>query len=165
MDEKETERNKNKRIVEAALFVSGDALSESQLRGLISQPSKTKDMMNELMQEYKDENRAMEIVDIGGRYVMQVKPAYGEFVKHLVQKELGDPLLRTLSIIAYNQPLTQADVVRAMGNRAYERIRELKKCGFIKTKQHGHTKLIETTRAFEEYFNLKSKESEKQMCK
>ena len=142
---------KNKKILEAALFVSGGILSEAQLAELVPRGD-VKTLMGELIRDYG--GSAIEIVDLGGKYIMQVRQEYVDSVKNLAPKELANPILRTLSLIAYKQPITQADVVRARGSKAYDHIKELEERELIKSKKYGHTKLLETTKTFDEYFGL-----------
>jgi segregation and condensation protein B len=137
-----------RKIVEAALFVAG-SLSETQLKELVGDGFK--EVVGELMKKY--EESAIEIVDLGGRYLMEVRPSYIGYVSHLASKEFDNPVVRTLSVIAYNQPVTQSSVVKKRGNKAYEHIKILEKRGFIKSKPYGHTRLLRTTELFDEYFS------------
>lgn len=55
---------------------------------------------------YSSRGSGIEILDLGERYVMQVKPEYSELMREVAPKELSAPKLRTLSMIAYHQPAT-----------------------------------------------------------
>jgi len=96
------------------------------------------------------------LVDAGGRYVMQVKSGYAEKVRSIAPKEFETPVLRTLAVIAYNQPVTQAEVVSIRGNKAYSHIAALEERGLIKSVPHRRTKMLTTTPAFVEYFGIET---------
>ncbi|MBU3968569.1 MAG: SMC-Scp complex subunit ScpB [Euryarchaeota archaeon] len=145
----------DKEILEAALFASGEPLDIAQLSNLV-RGKNARDLLQQLMDEYRQRGSALEIKEIEGRYVMQVMPEYAEKVRSLAPKELRAPVLRTLSMIAYHQPLTVADLVDRRGAAAYDHVRELEEWGFISAVPQGRTKLLSTTHRFAEYFNLDS---------
>ncbi len=62
--------------------------------------------------------------------------------------------LKTLSYIAYHQPVVQSRVAKVRGSHAYQHIRELKKMELIETEKLGKTKIIRTTEAFLDYLSL-----------
>jgi len=148
-----------KEILEAALFASGDPLDIAQLTNLV-RGKNAKELLHQLIEEYRQRGSALEIKEIEGRYVMQVMPEYAEKVRSLAPKELRAPVLRTLSMIAYHQPLTVADLVDRRGAAAYDHVRELEEWGFISAIPQGRTKLLSTTHRFAEYFNLDSGDPE-----
>ncbi len=112
------------------------------------------------MDEYNRRGSAIEIREIEGRFVMQVKPEYAVKVKSLAPKELRSPVLRTLAMVAYHQPLTVAELVYRRGAAAYEHVRELVESGLVSATPQGRTRLLNTTPRFAEYFNLDSSEPE-----
>ena len=145
----------DKEILEAALFASGEPLDIAQLQNLVKGRN-VRELIQQLMDEYKQRGSALEIKEIESRFVMQVMPEYAEKVRSLAPKELRAPVLRTLSMIAYHQPLTVADLVDRRGAAAYDHVRELEEWGFISTTPQGRTRLLATTQRFAEYFNLDS---------
>lgn len=104
----------DKEIIEAALFASGDPLDIEQLRRLL-RGKNARELIQQLMDEYAQRGSAIEIREIEGRFVMQVKPEYAEKVRSVAPKELRSPVLRTLAMIAYHQPLTVAELVYRRG--------------------------------------------------
>ncbi|MCZ7372250.1 MAG: SMC-Scp complex subunit ScpB [Candidatus Methanoperedens sp.] len=149
----------DKEILEAALFASGEPLDIAQLQNLVKGRN-VRELIQQLMDEYKQRGSALEIKEIESRFVMQVMPEYAEKVRSLAPKELRAPVLRTLSMIAYHQPLTVADLVDRRGAAAYDHVRELEEWGFISTTPQGRTRLLATTQRFAEYFNLDSADPE-----
>lgn len=148
-----------KAIIEAALFASGEPLDELQLRNLI-RVRNVRELIQGLMDEYAQRGSAIEIVEIDGKFVMQVKPEYADKVRHIAPKELRSPVLRTLSMIAYHQPITVAELVDRRGAAAYDHVRDLEERGLISATPHGRTRLLQTTPRFAEYFNLDSSDPE-----
>ena len=151
----------DKEVIEAALFAAGGALDASTLGKLIGKTKKQAiPLALELVGEYASRETGLEVLDLGERYVMQVKPKYTDHVRPLAPKELSAPMLRTLSMIAYHQPLIQSDLVDMRGNSAYDHIRELKERGFVEAIPHGRTKMLRTTPLFADYFGLESNDPE-----
>ncbi|MDV0444482.1 Segregation and condensation protein B [Methanimicrococcus sp. At1] len=155
-----TEENTAKQIIEAALFAAGSTVTAETLMKISGLSKKEITLLvAELQEGYKSRGSGIEIADLSGRFVMQIKPEYAEKVKDVAPKELTTPQLKTLSIIAYHQPITKAEVADMRGGNAYEHINELHERGFIELKPHGRTKMITTTKLFAEYFGIASNDS------
>ncbi|WP_406670531.1 SMC-Scp complex subunit ScpB [Methanolobus sp. ZRKC4] len=151
----------DREVMEAALFAAGGALDAATLGKLIGKPKKhVISIAVDLVKEYSSRETGIEVIDLGERYVMQVKPEYAELVRPLAPKELSAPMLRTLSMIAYHQPLVQSELIDMRGNSAYDHIRELKERGLVEATPHGRTKLLHTTSLFADYFGLESNDPE-----
>ncbi|WP_406655717.1 SMC-Scp complex subunit ScpB [Methanolobus sp. ZRKC2] len=151
----------DRETIEAALFAAGSALDIATLSKLVGKPKKQViPIIEKLISEYEGRESGIEMLDLGGRYVMQVKPEYAELVRPLAPKELSAPMLRTLSMIAYHQPLVQSELIDMRGNSAYDHIRELKERGLVEATPHGRTKLLHTTSLFADYFGLESNDPE-----
>lgn len=151
----------DREVMEAALFAAGGALDAATLGKLIGKPKKhVIPIALDLVNEYSSRETGIEVIDLGERYVMQVKPKYTDVVRPLAPKELSAPMLRTLSMIAYHQPLIQSELVDMRGNSAYDHIRELKERGFVEAVPHGRTKILRTSSLFADYFGLESNDPE-----
>lgn len=148
------------KIIEAALFTAGSPVDLVTLQGLVSNKKRTQKGIEFLIQEYHERKGALEIIKIEGKFVMQVKPEYAELVRSIAPGELSSPVLRTLSIIAYHQPIVQSDLVEKRGNAVYDHVRELEEWGLISRSPQGRTKIINTTPWFAEYFGLDSSDPE-----
>lgn len=147
--------NEDKAVIEAALFVSGEPLLIEQLRNLVKGKN-VHSLIKELMDEYSNRCGSLEIKEIEGKYVMQVRPEFAARVKSVAPKELRSPVLRTLAMIAYHQPITVANLVDRRGAAAYDHVMELEESGLISAIPQGRTRLLHTTQRFAEYFNLDS---------
>jgi segregation and condensation protein B len=62
--------------------------------------------------------------------------------------------LRTLSYVAYNQPVEQREVATARGSQAYKHLKALESMGLISRKKNGRSTLINTTPDFADYLGL-----------
>ncbi|HII02755.1 TPA: SMC-Scp complex subunit ScpB [Methanosarcinaceae archaeon] len=143
-------------IIEAALFAAGRAVSLEKLAKISGRSQKTIiSVLGELMETYASRETGLEILDLGERYVMQVKPEYSELMREVAPKELSAPKLRTLSMIAYHQPLLQSDLIEMRGSGAYEHIRDLIERGFVDSVPCGRSRQLSTTLLFADYFGLK----------
>lgn len=149
----------DKEILEAALFASGEPLDIGQLKNLV-RGKNVRELLQQLAGEYIARDSAIEIKEMDSRFIMQVKPEFAEKVRSIAPKELRSPVLRTLAMIAYHQPITVAELVDRRGPATYDHVRELEESGFISAVQHGRTRLLATTQRFAEYFNLESGDPE-----
>ena len=151
----------DREIVEAALFAAGSAVEIQKLQKILNKDKKqvTK-IVETLIRDYEKRESGLEVVDLGERYVMQVRSKYSDIIRPFAPRELNSPMLRTLSMIAYHQPVVQSDIVDMRGNKAYDHIRELQDRGFIESTPHGRTKLLSTTPLFADYFGLEKNKPE-----
>jgi segregation and condensation protein B len=144
-----------KSLLEAALFSAGKPVSEQQLKGLMNRSSTyINSLAEKLMEEYRERNSPLEVVRLEGKYALQLKPEYAERVVGFSPGELRQPALRTLSIIAYYQPLQQSELVEIRGQAAYEHVAMLMEKGLIEKKRVGRSYELTTTDAFCDYFGL-----------
>jgi segregation and condensation protein B len=77
-------------------------------------------VLGELIAEYADDDRGMEIRQIAGGYRMSTKPEYHDAVRGFVKSltppmKLSLPALETLAVIAYKQPVTAPEVSEIRG--------------------------------------------------
>lgn len=121
--------------------------------------------MEHLQQEYastgEKEQTAMEVARAGDKYVMQLRSKYAPYGQKLSPREVPRKLLKTVSLIAYYQPVKQSDVRDMVGNKVYHHVPELEELGFIRAKPHGRTKMLEATDYFYEYFGFATTDREK----
>ena len=145
-------------LVEAALYVTGKPLDLKILSSVVGFRSeeKVKELGRVLKEKYGSEDSALEVLELSdGRFVMQLKPQYVPDVKRLATRQLLTPgPMKTLSFIAYRQPITQSYVAKVRGNLAYSHVRQLREIGLIAEERVGRTKMLRTTPNFADYFNL-----------
>ncbi|HUL62040.1 MAG TPA: SMC-Scp complex subunit ScpB [Methanocella sp.] len=144
-----------KTLIEAALFAAGGPVADAQLKGLVNRSAAAViALVDELIGEYRARGSPLEIVRLEGKYVMQLKPEYAGKVMSVSPKELTAPVLRTLSVIAYYQPIFQNELVNVRGDRAYDHVAALLERGLIDKVKDGRSFKLTTTAAFCDYFGL-----------
>jgi segregation and condensation protein B len=145
-------------LVEAALYVAGRPLDLNELGSILKTRSKnrTKKLAKTLMQEYLQRNMALEILELKDeKYVLQLKADYTPHVKRLVNRPLlSTGPLKTLSYIAYRQPVSQKRVIDVRGHHAYGHVKMLKEMGLIASERSGRSWALRTTEYFADYFAL-----------
>ncbi|MEM2972178.1 MAG: SMC-Scp complex subunit ScpB [Candidatus Bathyarchaeia archaeon] len=145
-------------LLEAALYVAGRPLNLNELCSALKTRSKNKvrKLMKTLIREYASRNTALEILELKDeRYVLQLKADFTPYVRKLVNKPLlSVGPLKTLSYIAYRQPVSQKRVIEMRGHHAYAHIRLLKETGLIATERSGRSTVLRTTEYFADYFGL-----------
>ena len=145
-------------LLEAGLYVAGKPLDLNEMCSVLGTRSKkkAKKLASALLQEYSSRNTALEILELKDeRYVLQLKADYTPLVKKLVNRPLlsAGPL-KTLSYIAYRQPISQKRVVEVRGQHSYSHIKLLKDMGLISAEQSGRSMALKTTDYFADYFGL-----------
>jgi segregation and condensation protein B len=145
-------------LLEAALYVAGRPLDVNELCQVIGSRSKKKvqKYTEFLIQEYNARNTALEILALkDDRYVLQVKAEFTPLIKKLVNRPLlSSGPLKTLSYIAYRQPVSQKRVIDVRGQHAYGHVKLLKDMGLIVAERSGRTMALRTTDYFADYFGL-----------
>jgi segregation and condensation protein B len=150
--------NKNIVLLEAALYVAGRPLDIRELCSVLSTRSKkkTKKYIKLLIQDYFSRNTALEIIELkDDRYVLQLKAEHTPLVKKLVNRPLlSSGPLKTLSYIAYRQPVSQKRVIEVRGQHAYGHVKILREMGLITAERSGRSIALRTTDYFADYFGL-----------
>lgn len=146
------------RLLEAALYVAGRPLDINEMCQVVGSRSKKRVMgyAETLMQQYHARNSPMEILALkDDRYVLQVKAEFTPLIKKLVNRPLlSSGPLKTLSYIAYRQPITQKRVIQVRGQHAYGHVKLLKDMGLIMSERAGRSLALKTTDYFADYFGL-----------
>lgn len=161
VDQQTSEEEKTRHclaLVEAALYVAGRPLDLNALCSVLGTRSKrkAKKFVNALMQEYSARNTALEILELKDeRYVLQLKADFTPLVKKFVHRPLlSSGPLKTLSYIAFRQPVSQKRVVGVRGHHAYGHIKLLKDMGLVVAERSGRSMSLRTTDYFADYFGL-----------
>jgi segregation and condensation protein B len=159
------EESEQKRLAEAALFMSPDAIGLEELMMVMQTEDREVSLkiVGELIAEINARNTGLEIVRLEhNKFRMKVKDSYSRHVSHLaVDTEFSKAALRTLGLIAVKHPVRQSIVVKIIGNKAYDYVKLLAEKGFIRAKKAGNTKILEITPKFESYFGKSIEEIKK----
>ncbi|MDZ4741893.1 MAG: SMC-Scp complex subunit ScpB [Verrucomicrobiota bacterium] len=171
-----------KYILESVLFANGKPLSVKELKSILKdaaeyEPSADTETHKEwslddikaallnLRADYEaDSQRSFFLQEIGDTYQFASRPQFGAWIKQLFDQyrpqRLSQSALETLSIIAYRQPITRADIEAVRGVQVDAMVQTLMERGMIKiagrAELPGRPMLYETTQAFLEHFGLKN---------
>ncbi len=109
-----------KSIIESILFTMGNSIEIEKIAAAIElDKKKTKELLDELAQEYEAENRGMRIIELEDAYQMCTNQNSYEYLIKIAKQPkkhvLTEVLLETLSIIAYKQPVTKAEIEKIRG--------------------------------------------------
>ena len=145
-------------LIEAALYVAGRPLELNELCSILKTRSKNRARRSvlTLINQYVKRKTALEILELKDeRYVLQLKADYTPLVKRLVNKPLlSTGPLKTLSYIAFRQPISQKRVIDVRGHHAYGHVKMLKEMDLIASERSGRLSVLRTTEYFADYFAL-----------
>ena len=144
--------------IEAALYSAGRPLRIEDIIRASGTESKIKtlELLNEIIKKTKNAFVALEIAILpDGSYVMQLKPEYSSTVKRYASKPvLPNATLKTLSYIAYAQPIASKQLVETRGSGVYAHLKELRQLDYITHQNVGRLKIYTTTEKFQKYFGI-----------
>jgi segregation and condensation protein B len=144
--------------VEAALYSAGRPLSVDELIRASGTNSKEKTLkvVMDLIKRSKSVFKAIEIAQLDdGNFVFQLKPQYSPLVRKFAQHPLvPSSALKTLSYIAYEQPVTSKRLVQIRGSQVYTHLKELEQLQFVEHENLGRLKVYRTTKKFQDYFGI-----------
>ena len=156
-----------KRIFEAALLGAGQPLTIAQLAALFEEhDTPTHDEIARALAELQDdaEGRGVELVEVASGFRYQVREDVHNWVSRLWterQTRYSRALLETLALIAYRQPITRGEIEQIRGvGVASSIVKTLEEREWVRVVGYrdlpGKPALLGTTKAFLDYFNLKS---------
>jgi len=155
-----SEEIKNLKKVEASLFISARYVSIQELVGYTDiNPLLLRELLEKLRKQYKDRDSAIEIIENNGVWKMDVKEEYHKMINKMAtgEAEFTKAEQETLAVIAYKQPVKQSVIIKIRGNKAYDHIKHFIDVGLLKAKKIGHTKELNLSENFYDYFNLEQK--------
>ena len=145
--------------IESALYSAGRPLRIEDIIRASGTESRTKTLglLETIMKKTKTAFKALEITKLpDGSYVMQLKPEYSSTVKRYASKPvLPNATLKTLSYIAYMQPIASKQLVETRGSGVYAHLKELRQLDYITHQNVGRLKIYTTTEKFQKYFGIK----------
>lgn len=154
-----------KAILEAVVYVTEEPLEAKQMAVALGQKQdRVEAMLAELVADYAQSSRGLQIREIAGGYKMSTKPEHHEAVRQFV-KNLKAPLkltnaaLETLSVVAYKQPITAPEIMEIRGVQGAGVLKTLLDRKLITTAGRksviGKPILYKTTKEFLLQFGLK----------
>jgi len=153
----EEERDKLAKL-EAVLYASGRPVSLTTLCAHLKLRSENEvsALLSKLSDILEKNGSAIEIKELPeDRVVLQLRPDFTRLAQRFSSKPLltAGPL-RTLSYVAYNQPIEQKKVAEARGGLAYRHLKMLEEMGLISRQRKGRSMIIQTTQDFADYLGL-----------
>ena len=151
--------------IEAILFVLGEPVALSKIAISINQDEKTTEkIIRNLSFKYEQEKRGFKIIEVNNTFQMCSNPMYFEFISKICntkqKNSLTQPMLETLSIIAYKQPVTKTQIEEIRGVRSSKPINKLMEYNLVceqgRKESIGKPILFGTTNEFLKYFGFKS---------
>ncbi len=152
---------KNLKKIEAALFISARYISVKDLVELTDiNPLLLRELLGKLQETYKNNDSAIDILEKNGMWKMDVKEEYHRLINKLAtgSAEFTKAEQETLAVIAYKQPVKQSVIIKIRGNKAYEHIKHFIEVGLLRAKKIGHTKELNLSEEFYEYFRLQKQQ-------
>lgn len=152
-------------IVEAILFTMGESVELAKIAEAIELDKKeTQKILEEMMEDYNSSDRGVAIMELDGAYQMCTKSEMYEYLikiaKQPKQRVLTDVLLETLSIIAYKQPVTKAEIEKIRGVSSDHAVSKLVEynliCELGRLDAPGRPLLFGTTEEFLRSFGVNS---------
>ncbi|HSX72077.1 MAG TPA: SMC-Scp complex subunit ScpB [Pseudomonas sp.] len=156
-------------LLEAWLLAQGRPLSLERLGELFEEaerpePAQIREALEVLRQSC--EGRAFELKEVASGYRLQVREKFAPWVGRLWEERpqrYSRAMLETLSLIAYRQPITRGEIEDIRGVAVNSQIvKTLQERDWIRVVGYrdvpGKPAMFATTRAFLDYFNLKSLE-------
>ena len=153
------------RIVEAVLFSAREALSARQIATIldIKEAKKIRPIIKDLNEFYEKHHRAFSIRKVAGGYQLRTDPELQKWIRkgRVVRPIRFSPaVLETISIIAYQQPITRAEIesIRSVdATYALRSLLEKKLIRIVGRKEvPGRPLLYGTSRFFLEIFGFNS---------
>ncbi len=160
----ESFRNQKLARLEAVLLVADSALSARRLAHLavLASPAEASQLLERLNQTYDVGGSAFHVERVATGFQLLTRPEFAVWLDRLhnrqLQLKLSTPALETLSIVAYRQPITRADIEAIRGVQSTDILRHVMERGLVRIGGEedslGRPFLYETTRRFLELFGL-----------
>lgn len=152
--------------LEAVLFVAEGALSVRKLvqGATLADAAEGRQLLDELNALYDEDGSPFRIERVATGYQLLTRPAYSPWLDKLHERQnelkLSSPAMETLTIVAYQQPITRADIEAVRGVQCAEMLKQLMERGLVRIcgeeDSLGRPYLYDTTKKFLELFGLRS---------
>lgn len=158
------ERDRLRSILESLLFAAEGPLTIARIREIVGDAERREIVgaVEELKAEYDVSGRGIRIVEVADGYQMRTPKENADWVKSLYKgrpARMSRPMLETLAIIAYKQPVTRAEVETIRGvdvDGVLATLQERRLVRIVARKDvPGKPFLYGTTPEFLQMFNLK----------
>ncbi len=157
------DKNKVKSVVECLLFVTNRPLGLDEMADITGEePAELETLLGEMAQELESRQSALQIAKVAEGYQYASLPGFSYWVKKLFREQttfrLSQSALETLSIIAYKQPITRAEIEEIRGVEVIGVLETLVERKLVKVagrkESVGRPLLYATSPEFLRHFNL-----------
>ncbi|MFA5859011.1 MAG: SMC-Scp complex subunit ScpB [Elusimicrobiota bacterium] len=157
------EKEDIKKVIETLLFISSNPISSTRFAEVLkAKEEDVKAALDELVRDY--EPRALQVQEIANGYVISTRKEFSQWIREFFKEKtalrLSNSALETLSIIAYKQPVTRAEIEQIRGvdiGGVIDKLLERKLIKMVGRKETiGKPMLYGTTEQFLKYFGLKT---------
>jgi segregation and condensation protein B len=148
--------NEYKKFIEAALFMSSNALGAKEICSItgIASPGMVNKLLKDLQNDYQVRDSAIEIIEIDNKYMLSLREPYSRKVSSMATApDISRGALRVLAYISKNNGVMQSSLVKSFGSGVYEYTKELDEKGFVERKTVGRSRKLMVTSKFREYFS------------
>lgn len=145
--------------LEAALYSAGRPIQLHDLKSVLGTRSErvVRRLVGSLSERYSTRGGALEVVlREDGRAAMQLSEEYDDMVKQFSKRPLltVGPL-KTLSYVAFHQPVDQRQVVKDRGTHVYGHLRMMESMGLVhRERTEDRSYVVTTTPFFGDYFGF-----------
>ena len=152
-----------KGIIEEILYIWGEPIDINDLGKIIfdAEKSEIRKAINEMVDDRNLKSSGLIIKKYEDKYQFATRPDHGKYISNIVkksEKNLSNSSLETLSIIAYKQPITRAEIDKIRGVKSQSTIDSLLDKKLIKENGRldkiGKPIIYITTDLFLKYFNI-----------
>lgn len=152
-----------KGIIEEILYIWGDPVDIDDLSKIIYDIEKfeIRKAIDQMMDERNAKKSGLIIKKYENKYQFATRPNHENYISNIVkksEKKLSNSSLETLSIIAYKQPITRAEIDKIRGVKSQSTIDSLLDKKLIKENGRldkiGKPIIYVTTDLFLKYFNI-----------
>ncbi len=159
--------------LEAILWLSDEPITLRKLTKLskLSEIAQTRELLVKLQHRLRNRNSAFEISEVAGGIQLLTMPRYAPWITKFAGLQgghrLSAPMMETLSIVAYRQPVLRAEIEAIRGVSCGELLRQLLENDLLRitgrSEELGRPLLYGTTKRFLQLFGLRKIEDLSQM--
>ncbi|HUR42665.1 MAG TPA: SMC-Scp complex subunit ScpB, partial [Aestuariivirga sp.] len=103
-------RNQHLRILEAILFAAAEPVALEKIQSFLPEGADIQSLLADLKANYA--NRGVNLVEVAGKWMLRTAEDLSFILRReqVAQRRLSKAALETLSIVAYHQPVTRAEI-------------------------------------------------------
>jgi segregation and condensation protein B len=145
-------------VLEGALYVADHPLTMDEVKSVVGTSSETyaRKLIESLKSECESKSGTFRVVE-GEKETFSLKLTEDllEKLDNIIPKmRISRGALKTLAVVAYKQPVTQAKLADFRGSRTYDHIRQLLVAGFVESKPYGKTRMLRVSKKFASHVGL-----------